>query len=634
MAKFGSNEDTTFLVESPEKSTKKKNRFESQYFINEIKQHFNLRNPKGNKPTLVYFVVKINREQIRLSTKCKVYPTHWDNCKAKEGNLFTLIENNNNRILNEQIDIYNKRFEEYKYLANCGHIEINKATLKHYIYNGTMMTEKKETIDICRVIRSYLNKDTGIRDSTKTNYFRFIDKFDAYLKTTEINGFAEINSKLFRGFQEWLKDNVSGGGKNTKAKPQSINKIVNCMLTIIKRYLVINEHITGSQFNDIVVADLREINVDDKIALLDDELMMLYNYKCDNKRDEEIRDLFLLECTTGQRISDIDKVANNIEHKGNRTYINIVQDKTTEKVQVDIIFEIALEIIAKYDEQLPTYNRKIFNQRIKEIAKNAGITGIEEIRQQQVDKSEIVVESKERFNCISSHTGRRTFATLLSLRGWHYSEIARYSGHNKLEMVQLYDKSKKGTKVKVMFEELKKNHPDQLLKMVNDNQEPQTSKIAQVDVIQPQNNSNDLESMLKQLLELHTPKDTKTKVDNKNNVLFDTLFCKRWTGIAFKSYCTKLRGMKQNDQELTNFNNAIATIIKDINKPDTIIKMAIDDYKPNQDDYFKLRSLIGSWIELKIDDDIIFKYIERAKQVGIDTNGLKEYIEETKSYMV
>ena len=74
------------------------------------------------------------------------------------------------------------------------------------------------------------------------------------------------------------------------------------MLTLIKRYLVVNEHLSGSQFNDIVIADLREINVDDKIALLDDELMMLYNYKCDNKRDEEIRDLFLLECTTGQQI--------------------------------------------------------------------------------------------------------------------------------------------------------------------------------------------------------------------------------------------------------------------------------------------------------------------------------------------
>ena len=60
--------------------------------------------------------------------------------------------------------------------------------------------------------------------------------------------------------------------------------------------------------------------------------------------------------------------------------------------------------------------------------------------------------------------------------------------------------------------------------------------------------------------------------------------------------------------------------------------MAIDDYKPNQDDYFKLRTLIGSWIELKLDDDIIFKYIERAKQVDINTTGLKEYFVETKSY--
>ena len=628
MVLYESNNDVKHLFEPQFQTTGLNNQNESQYFINELKQYYNLRNVKENKPSIVYFIVRYKGEQIKVSTRCKVYPKHWDNYKAKESSLFTLMENNNNRILNEQIDVYNKRFEEYKYLTNCGHIQLNKTTLKQYIYNGTIMTEKKETIDICRVIRTYLNKDTGIKDSTKTNYYRFIDRFDAYLKTIEINGYSDVNSKLFRGFQEWLKDNITGGGKNTKAKPQSINKIVNCMLTLIKRYLVVNEHITGSQFNDIVIADLREINVDDKIALLDDELMMLYNYKCDNKRDEEIRDLFLLECTTGQRISDIDKVANNIEHKGNRTYINIVQDKTTEKVQVDIIFKMALNIIAKYDEQLPTYDRKIFNQRIKEIARNAGITGIEEIRQQQVDKSEIIVESKERYNCISSHTGRRTFVTLLSLRGWHYNEIARYSGHNKLEMVQLYDKSRTGTKVKVMYEELEKNHPELLLKMVNDKQEPQTSKVINTGI----QTNNDLESMLKQLLDIHKPKDTKTKVNDKNNVLFDTLFCKRWTNIAFKTYASKCRNIKQTEQALINYDNAIATIIKDANKPDTIIKMAIDDYKPNQDDYFKLRTLIGSWIELKLDDDIIFKYIERAKQVDINTTGLKEYFVETKSY--
>ena len=49
------------------------------------------------------------------------------------------------------------------------------------------------------------------------------------------------------------------------------------------------------------------------------------------------------------------------------------------------------------------------------------------------------------------------------------TEIARYTGHATLTMVRRYDKSKEGTKVKEMFERLKKEHPEQILQMVGDN---------------------------------------------------------------------------------------------------------------------------------------------------------------------
>lgn len=445
-----------------------------QHFINELKQYYNLRKPKDIKPTTVFFIVRINNEQVRITTGYKVYPYHWNKDKAKE--TVPSIENTNNKILNEQISIYNQRFEEYKYLVNCEQLELNKETLRNYIKYGIMEIKKQQEINIPKQLREYLSKDTSIKDSTKENYYRFIDKFENYLIGKELNSYSDINSKLFRGFQEWLINNVKGSGKNQKASPQSINKIMDCTLKLIKKYLVINDFITGSQFKDIVVEELKEVAIDDEIALMDDDIMLLYNHKCNNKQDEEIKDIFLLECTTGQRISDIDKVDDYIEHKDNRTYINLIQDKTSEKVQVDIIFDMALEILAKYNYKLPTHHRKIFNKRIKEIAKEAGITGKEQIRRHQVGESNIIIEDKERYNCISSHTGRRTFITMLSLRGMTYGDIARYSGHSTLEMVQRYDKSKQGTKTKVMFEELKKKHPELILKLVTDKEKLSKAK--------------------------------------------------------------------------------------------------------------------------------------------------------------
>lgn len=450
----GSNFDSDNL------STKFKH--QNQVFFREIKAHYNLRTPKSNKPTMVYLVVYINKKQTRISTGYKVYPKQWYKSKAATGVTLSKSDNANNCILNSKIEEMNIRFEEYKYYLCTGTINHSTESLKSYMESRTIIEPEK--VDLVKVMKEAITKDINIKDGTRANYLRFISKFESFVSTLPS---YELNSALFKDFQNWCIENVKGGGKKEKASPDSINKIVNMTLACIKNYLVMDGYVSNSVFNEIVVKDLKSKETDDEIALRDDEVLLIHNYKCDNKRDEEIKDLFVLECTTGQRLSDIDKVANNIEKKDGRTFINLVQDKTTEKVQVDIIFKIALDIIDKYNCQLPTYDRKIYNKRIKEIAKQAGITGVEDIVQHLAGENNVTVIKKDRYKCISSHTGRRTFITMLSLRGWEYNQIARYSGHSTLNTVQTYDKSKVGTKTKLQFEDTKKYHPELLLEMVD-----------------------------------------------------------------------------------------------------------------------------------------------------------------------
>ena len=129
---------------------------------------------------------------------------------------------------------------------------------------------------------------------------------------------------------------------------------------------------------------------------------------------------------------------------------------------------MALEIVQKYDYKLPNISNKLLNERIKIIAQKAGIKGSEELFFDHIDKSKAYTITRERHECICSHTGRNTFVTMLSLRGWHYHEIGRYTGHKKIETIQHYDKSKVGTKYRVMFEALQKERPELLLKLVID----------------------------------------------------------------------------------------------------------------------------------------------------------------------
>ena len=61
----------------------------AQHFYKEVKPHYNLREPKGDKPTVVYFVCFINKKQVRISTGYKVYP------KWKSHSTLTLLATQN-----------------------------------------------------------------------------------------------------------------------------------------------------------------------------------------------------------------------------------------------------------------------------------------------------------------------------------------------------------------------------------------------------------------------------------------------------------------------------------------------------------------------------------------------------------
>lgn len=293
-----------------------------QIFINEVRCNFNLREPKGDKPTIVYFVCFINKKQVRISTGYKVYPKQWNKIQAITSSLLSVLDNANNTILNNKIDEMNIRFVEYiNYICN-NNTELNSKTLKQYIMNGKI--DKEARIDVAKVLRTYLSKDTSIKDGTKDNNLRFINKFEAYLATLDIKGYEDITLEVMKGFQQWCIDNVKGKA-GERASSASINKIVECTYKLMKKYLVNNGLMKGSQYADI--EPLKEKAIDDEIALRDDELTMLYNYQCTTKEDEDIKNLFLMECATGQRFSDIKKVDKLIERKDGRTYINLVQDK-------------------------------------------------------------------------------------------------------------------------------------------------------------------------------------------------------------------------------------------------------------------------------------------------------------------
>ena len=166
------------------------------------------------------------------------------------------------------------------------------------------------------------------------------------------------------------------------------------------------------------------------------------------KKLTEARDIFLLGCLTGQRVSDYKRVSADMVEtiQGDRKFVHLVQVKTDKDVFIPYNNMIG-EILRKYKGQLPKIYDQHLNDRIKVVGLLLGWTepaGLMERR------GLMEYQSKKRFcDAIVTHTARRTFATNAYKNGVPLSAIMAVTGHASEDMLRRY--LKLGTKERALL---------------------------------------------------------------------------------------------------------------------------------------------------------------------------------------
>ena len=436
-----------------------------QTFINELQGNFYLRTPRLEKPSLIYYVVVMNGRKYRFATGVKVYPKHWDIKKQEAYISVSLneLDNTNNSIVNTKIAILKDCFSDFKtYLCEHPNEIINsEILLKQYIYRN----KQKRNMNCIAFLNKKLEEYTGVSDKTKKDYSNGIKNLDRYMKEGhEVTSFDEIDKKYIKGFYEFLG----------KLSLNYINKQISQLATMLNKFAVENDVMKLQVLNDWnyktwTIKDKATKNIDE-IALRDDEVLLLWKYWHELK-DTKYKDtlaLFLLECLTGQRYSDIDELFPGIETQSDVKSVQMVQKKTAKKIEFDIIFELTNEILAEYKDRSPQkVTVDYFNKLLKKIAKAAGIKGKQLVTRHSGENTTVKTNNKERYECVKSHTGRRTFITLLKLRNWDNRKIQTYSGHNTIDMVEHYAKIVSPKDYK-LFNETLKNNPEKILRYVDE----------------------------------------------------------------------------------------------------------------------------------------------------------------------
>ena len=74
-------------------------------------------------------------------------------------------------------------------------------------------------------------------------------------------------------------------------------------------------------------------------------------------KEEIVKDVFILQCWTGQRFSDMLSLNKGIvKDTDNGQILEIFQIKSTQRVEIPL-FPVALEILKKYDFNLPDISK-------------------------------------------------------------------------------------------------------------------------------------------------------------------------------------------------------------------------------------------------------------------------------------
>ena len=173
----------------------------------------------------------------------------------------------------------------------------------------------------------------------------------------------------------------------------------------------------------------------DNIALNEKELQVLADLDlADNPYLDRVRDQFLLLAWTGCRYSDLGKLTRKyIVNEDGDSYFCLEQQKTGAKVVIPILPPI-VPILEKYDYQPPKpISNQRFNDYIKEVAQLADFDDEVVTIHTQQDKGEFVpgrVETRRaKWQAVTAHTARRSFATNMYKRGFPTLAIMAITGH-------------------------------------------------------------------------------------------------------------------------------------------------------------------------------------------------------------
>jgi len=361
--------------------------------------------------------------------------------RIREGNSIDAKANTN---LIVEKEVFNKgRIKYYKFPIGCStkikqgiqnknnylsDLQNRLDSLKSKLTNLLNNRSSNEQID-SRWLNEVINPSTDVIElpNQLSKYFsKFLEFKKSSLKPSTIKKLGSINKRIERyeesngrvyihnvdnkfskSFQLWCDE--EGYDHNTKLKTLKVIKTV-C------NHATENGLSTSTQLG--AIAKGLRYKKTEHIHLSFDELKQINKTEVNDERLGIAKDWLIISCYTAQRVSDFLRFTKKkvITLEG-MNFLDISQEKTEEPVLIPLSQEVTAILEKRHGDFPPIFslniesNKAIYNKLIKGVCRLAGIRGVVSAKLKNHETKRYEVRNTPKYNAVSTHIGRRSFAT-------------------------------------------------------------------------------------------------------------------------------------------------------------------------------------------------------------------------------
>lgn len=388
---------------------------------------FYIRRTRTDAPTMIYATYYLNTQKCHEPVGVKVKPSQWDreSRKAIIKESYTSIDNYNNRVANIALARFKVAILNI-FLYFCTNGGNSNKTNKINIMAKTTKTQTNAVTQGCVTeLMKNLARESNVDRSYSTECSK-IKRLEEYLKKKRLpNTFGSMTYEAMDGFKGWLFSSKRNLGWSTadqtlRAIKKYLKKLGN---TPTHRYDYDSTKIQGI----ISPKDPRGVDEveENYIALTHEQIEQFANLYVSDDFLSICRDLFLIQCYTGIRVSDINQFldAKNFKMIDNQKYVVFIPNKNKRKskkrasIPLELLYPALVPIYEKHKGEsydfLPTEEdrqpNQVYNEAIRELGRRCGWEQKVQITSTKGVKK--IVEQYPLYKRLKSHVGRHTFIT-------------------------------------------------------------------------------------------------------------------------------------------------------------------------------------------------------------------------------